>query len=908
MTVISKYPIFEADQVLSQSHLNSIVSYLETQDRATRKGLIGIGIVCGLEVSFPTSTQIKISCGTAVTSLGFQINWEEKIFSKYKLVDKLSDAFIAPNLIQEPFLKPVFDFNELYKSSVFKNFEELIEAPISKVSHVSKVNKTIASSSASTDINVSKEIEKSIPNTYFLNGKVIVLILEVSLIDQKKCSETNCDDKGKRLEFNLRPILINASKLDSSDSLNISIKNKFEPLFLERFNAPQVSLTNGQQVLNAFLSKVQNPRVINQIDEKIKIVYNSFQDDYFKSIANFSALTNVKSIINDIVSANNTKWHLQYVWDWINDIVAAYNEIITFNEKTSFTFCCLSTYESYFPFHVLLGKIETKNDRFLYQDTVSEQISITAKFAITEYNIISANQNYITPWIKVSSKKKKNDKLALKLLLERLVLILNNFSVTTSEKTYLDSPVKITPSFLGDYPLSKKSIPYYYNEIFSLNRVWNPKATIKGENDKILSYYASDYSSIASTVYPLTYDLEPYNFFRIEGIIGKTYKQALDSILTIRKNSQLPFNVIAINAVNLDNVVLNMSNHIGEWDEIELNYDLVRRDWENVIGKSIEWFLANSNLISHYFDIKRSQVKKIQLIQTSFEHFISLLKSGRNSMVESFSDFIKIYTSFIDLYEKIEAIATQQRKLIFDDLSDNEDKVFAEDLIDHLDQIIYVCQKGEFRALYQAAQIQWEKTSKDLTLTKFIEKHPGLEHKAGVTKGGTFVLVYQDTSIISRKIVAQSVNVQTTPTAILATEKAITAKSAKTLASSATVKTTDKAAFATSKTLDKELTVSKSDVFNVSIEDYKKKIKAYASYYLAENSYNQLVHFMDELITVSSIKDPYGIPNQTVIADFYLPYICCSEGNNINFILNDSNSGPADFSNSDFDSKDFYTN
>lgn len=43
----TKYPVFEADQVLSQKHLNNITSYLEEQDRVTRVGAIGIGIVCG---------------------------------------------------------------------------------------------------------------------------------------------------------------------------------------------------------------------------------------------------------------------------------------------------------------------------------------------------------------------------------------------------------------------------------------------------------------------------------------------------------------------------------------------------------------------------------------------------------------------------------------------------------------------------------------------------------------------------------------------------------------------------------------------------------------------------------------------------------------------------------------------
>ncbi|MEC4004864.1 hypothetical protein OX283_009375 [Flavobacterium sp. SUN052] len=883
MTVISKYPVFEADQVLSQSHLNSIVSYFETQDRATRKGLIGIGIVCGLDVSFPTTTKIKISCGTALTSLGFQINWEEKIFSKYKLVDKLSDTFLAPNLVQEPFLRSIFDYTSLYNNSVFTNFEELIEDPVTTSKSNLLANKQVTSIVEAIDVNTITTSDKYIPNARFLDGKVIVLLLEVSLIDQKKCSETNCDDKGKRLEFNLRPILISASKLVNSNFLNTSsIKSKFESLYLERFNAPQITLINGQQLLNAFESKAGNPQVILQIDKKIKTLYTSFQDSYFTSIDSFDTLSNVNSKVTQVLQANRTKWHVQYVWDWLNDIVAAYNEIIDYNEKTSFSYCCSSTYESQFPLHVFLGKIETKSGRFLSEETALQQFQTVARFAGSDYNLISDNQNYITPWIKVSSKEKKDEKLSLKLLLERLVLILNNFSVVTSEQTYIDSPVKVTPSFLGDYPLSKKSIPYYYSQIPLLNRVWNPRATIKGTNDKILSYHSAQYSAVATSVYPLNYDIEAYDFFRIEGIIGRTYKQVLDSLLSIRKNSQLPFNVIAINAINLDNVLLNMSAHIGEWNDIELDYDLVRRDWENVIGKSIEWFEANSKLIVPYFNIKQKRTKQLPIIQTSYDQFVTLLKNGRNSMVESFSDFIKLYVSFIGVYEKIEAIANQQRKLIFDGMSTNEDKIFAEDLIDHFDQIIYVCQKGEFRALYEAAQTQWNKTSKDLSLVKFIEKHPGMEHKAGVTKGGTFILVYQDTSVIPRKTVKQN------PTVELVAKPSVTSNS---------------------KAIANELVVSKSEVFNISIEDYKTKVQAYASNYLTANSYNQLIHFMDNLLTVSSIKDDlYGIPNQTVIADFYLPYLCCSEGTSINFVIGDTNSGPADFNNPDFASNDFYTN
>jgi len=166
-----------------------------------------------------------------------------------------------------------------------------------------------------------------------------------------------------------------------------------------------------------------------------------------------------------------------------------------------------------------------------------------------------------------------------------------------------------------------------------------------------------------------------------------------------------------------------------------------------------------------------------------------------------------------------------------------------------------------------------EKTSKELTLSHFIEKHPGLEHKAGVTKGGTFVIIYQDYSVIPKTPVRK-----TQSNLVAAAPSAASKVANVTLASTLTPATL------------------KSDVFSVSIEDYKNKIQAYASYFLPKDSYTHLVEYMDNFISATSIKDDlYGIPDQAVIADFYLPYMCCSEGSSINFVLgNDIAMGPAD--------------
>ena len=50
MSNTNAYIIFEPDQVLTNDHLNELFDYLDVQERLTRNKLIGIGIVCGLEI------------------------------------------------------------------------------------------------------------------------------------------------------------------------------------------------------------------------------------------------------------------------------------------------------------------------------------------------------------------------------------------------------------------------------------------------------------------------------------------------------------------------------------------------------------------------------------------------------------------------------------------------------------------------------------------------------------------------------------------------------------------------------------------------------------------------------------------------------------------------------------------
>ncbi|HEY8967894.1 MAG TPA: hypothetical protein VIM64_02350, partial [Puia sp.] len=70
MSIINTFPVFDADQVLTNKHLNDLFNYLDQQDRLSRCKLIGSGIVCGLDISSSPGA-ITVSKGCGLTSQGY---------------------------------------------------------------------------------------------------------------------------------------------------------------------------------------------------------------------------------------------------------------------------------------------------------------------------------------------------------------------------------------------------------------------------------------------------------------------------------------------------------------------------------------------------------------------------------------------------------------------------------------------------------------------------------------------------------------------------------------------------------------------------------------------------------------------------------------------------------------------
>src|SRR5262249_22931763 len=114
--LLDHFPVFEANQVLTSGHLNEVFDYLDQQSRQTRSQLIGIGIVCGLEVKLDTGagTAILLSRGCGVTSEGYLIVEPDDVSLLAYRANYQLPTDIAYATFQDPATKAQYPLWELF--------------------------------------------------------------------------------------------------------------------------------------------------------------------------------------------------------------------------------------------------------------------------------------------------------------------------------------------------------------------------------------------------------------------------------------------------------------------------------------------------------------------------------------------------------------------------------------------------------------------------------------------------------------------------------------------------------------------------------------------------------------------------------------------------------------------------
>ncbi len=552
---------------------------------------------------------------------------------------------------------------------------------------------------------------------------------------------------------------------------------------LPRFDVPSTAPVTAQQVLAAFLAVFKSEQIVHQVGAALSAAYNAFKplvqnkypsDPFGGFISRFGFLDSVPATTIQVR-------FLPYYVDLFDDLLAAYYELRCGGLEL---LCACCPPDGLFPRHLMLGLVFP-----------------------AEVNNPGIYRNSFIPSPAVSGCEPRTRDLLQ--LFDRLVEMIRAFTDQPPLPKFLLSargavPVRITPSKLGDSPLSVKAIPYYYTEDGAppLYQLWNPKKTRMNRANQNLSFRSDEYvpDAPAFVTNALHYDLEPYNFLRIEGHIGNSYPRVMSFLLSLKSRFRLPIDIIALRAGAFDeNLPLDLSKDDCHFQDLEALYDTLKAELTCFLCKEVLFFYALPFSFQEAITTPTSPrlpllvtcAPNFQVQPRTFGRFFEDWLASQNGVIpdidpkiiinflntQSFSttndlsvqklgdtilayivifiqkvadrladdlqqfDFPSFQKRYQDLLIVTEAIE-QARDRSAATVTGTDQVLKLEEIDDRLEDILFRCRLEAFGALVEEYKRRIRQVKEKQFLSSFLTDHPGIQHKGGVPMGGTFILVY----------------------------------------------------------------------------------------------------------------------------------------------------------------------
>jgi hypothetical protein len=975
------FPKFVPDQLLTSEDLNRFFGYLDEQNRMTRTNLLGIGIVCGLQLHVNNaSTAVTITRGCGVTSEGYLIAVDTRTYSQYKPYD------VNTKRVYDRFFKTDGGGNKV-PMEIWELKQPGVDPDL-------------------------KPIDES-----FLKGKVILLFVELKEEENKNCDPNSCDDKGINVTVSFLPMAVSIADAmllmgTTAGAFGASTYTTLPEVRMRRWDVPNSSPVSTKDIFKAYLDILHQP-FLDGVEQTLKNIYVQFGALFNTDFPTnpFNGLAAQFSFLHNGTINGQQLIHLQYYYDLFSDLQQAYQEFRVAGTHVLST-CCPDS--QLFPRHLLLGEAVPAVQ--------------TSTVAYRHYFIYSPLFD-------------KGQTIAeLKMLFRRLVLLKERYFLPPISGNNLkeDTHLRITPSMLWKVPLSQKAIPYYYQVntgAHPLYLSWDYRRTLLNDAHRNLSYHANQYNAADSFVLkPLQYDLEPYNFLRIEGIVGKSYTHVLRQVKNQIQQNRLPVDIIALSTTdsirkiteNLRSFDRTVEAHemLCYFQDLESMYDSMRREILCTLCKELKYYydftIKTVNAFFKRLNVggEPSQVKLFNVcangyqvknnsfgvlievlhrqgltdetltIVNYFEAFgVNLMDANNDDLPDGFSEnasaimlamlnFFKVPLGIIrlstlltedlsefdakaycDAAQKLAGYAEALKSLfalftggsalnqsvtkedtgniagvntdsanpeIRKSALSNNNKMLAaisgsqntmlrilaailmiEDFFDHLDVLIYNCKCSALLSLKKDYMQRYAMLTRLRQFGYFTKMHPGIQHKAGVPMGGTFIIVYhtqrQATRVVNDNFIAanrrDSFNTFDSAETSFAKESFDQPSIAKNVSIAGRVVDENNEPIPGAKIVLLETgqgTVTDADgrfkmtgkvipyTLVVSALGYEEHEEV-----KTDDDTNMLVRLRERR---GDILDE--IPEGAVIADFYLPYRCCSDCPPIQYIINEKQPPP----------------
>ncbi|MEW7277046.1 PKD domain-containing protein [Aquimarina sp. 2201CG1-2-11] len=685
-TITTQYRKFNDNQALTADQLNEFIDFFEDQDRLSRTRLSGVGLACGFKTTVRREggEQGKNQTGIVTITQGVGVTTDGDILTlRDRTIGKSNE--LGEQEVNIHISDKEYTHYRIYTDQQqYPHFDPNIL--LWEIRNVNEINEE--------EKGDFKEIKAA-----SLRDKIALLYLEDYENEEKPCVGIDCDNQGEEQVANLRVLLTDVRGAGyiaevAGDSI-YNAQESYEALYVR---LPEI------EVARVILSpEIDNPEELKtKFEQAIAITdLNGLITGIRDIISVFGLSSNLSTIfpsrLNTLVRGSLPLNDFQYRYDLLKDLVNTYNEVKSLVLHLKFQ--CNPSIQS-FAKHIMLGPVE---DPLRIED-----------------DVIYRHDFYKSPILADGGENYKK----LLFLMERFEEKVN-FSFTKG----LSRQIKVTPS-QNSVLLGNRAIPFYYDVHRNFAKKWNFEKTSTGKELYNLSHDKTYLSSDVFVQKPLHFCLENFDFFRIEGHLGQDYELVYQEIDRIKTQYGLPFRVVAIglNEESRDgtpSVALPVS-------ELRNRLAIISKELASDSRSDVEAAFTNISILD----------KQLQLLTLKEEVRRGQPGIGQPGIGQPGIGQPGIGQPGIGQpgqpEQPVRGIPVREEDVQAIPVPVREGTEGAPVPIS-----VVGVEGNQVPITRVPAPIQEEEEEIETELlSKFMERHAGLEHKAGVEPGGTFVLVY----------------------------------------------------------------------------------------------------------------------------------------------------------------------
>ncbi len=558
-----------------------------------------------------------------------------------------------------------------------------------------------------------RPLASALPTEFRLENMVVLLYLETELKAADNCTGVACDNKGDSLANRLRILLVakpDAEKLIEPAHVQAAAAcSQLVPLRARRARLDDLPYDLSLKRFQTFIN-----HAINDLMLELERAYNLMSNVLTPFYGGSSPMPSWRAALRQVASTALTDGRIQYVYGWLKDLYEAYNE---FRAATYHWLVVCLPDRAWFPRHLLLGELDKApsdcqprwRHSLLRSPAVAPEADARQHAGWLHQRIGKMIELFAVPPAKTEAVFRGSAALAIGLSMiggPKMVSRTKNPSArgrtaATSQNIFVVPTLKITLDQMRVAAFDQRAIPFYYQP--AMRQFWSYPHTKHYQQAQIQSYHLPGPPVTDAVARPFSYGSEGFDFYRIEGFLNQRTGAVLQQVLELRRDHQLAFEVIAVRADAQQRLITQ---------DLGLDFEDLQLDFDDLINQ-IQGHEKELTPIPKLIPTPRRGSPRLQVtLPMPTTVFAKALTDYRGSLVP----FNKqVPAQFI-----LGTLPLLQR----------------------------------LNTSYQRRQTS---LAEQLTFGTFLRQHPGLEHGAGVPRGGTFVLVYKNGAVKGQERISVTV-------------------------------------------------------------------------------------------------------------------------------------------------------